>query len=76
MRKTTSLLSAFLLVTLGVAVHGPKILGEDGPNGSSQALLRLVKTIPLPNVAGRVDHLSFDLKSRRLFVAALGNNTV
>lgn len=38
--------------------------------------LRLVQTIPLPNVTGRIDHLTVDLKGNRLFVAALGNNTV
>jgi len=37
---------------------------------------RLVQTIPLPNVEGRIDHLSVDLKGQRLFVAALGNDTV
>lgn len=38
--------------------------------------LRLVQTIPLPNVEGRIDHLAVDLKGQRLFVAALGNNTM
>src|SRR5262247_4532618 len=38
--------------------------------------LRLVQTIPLPNVEGRIDHMAVDLKDQRLFVAALGNNTV
>jgi DNA-binding beta-propeller fold protein YncE len=38
--------------------------------------LRLVQTIPLPNIEGRVDHLAVDLKGQRLFVAALGNNTL
>src|SRR5262247_1288672 len=38
--------------------------------------LRLVQTIPLPNVEGRIDHMAVDLKGERLFVAALGNNTV
>ena len=37
--------------------------------------LRLVHTIPLPNVEGRIDHMAVDLKGQRLFVAALGNNT-
>ena len=37
--------------------------------------LRLEKTIPL-NVDGRIDHMSADIAGRRLFVAALGNNTV
>src|SRR5262252_2086100 len=38
--------------------------------------LRLTKTIPLPNVEGRIDHMDVDAKGQRLFVAALGNNTV
>ncbi len=38
--------------------------------------LKLVGTIPMPGVSGRIDHLSIDLKGRRLFVSALGNNTV
>jgi DNA-binding beta-propeller fold protein YncE len=38
--------------------------------------LRLVQTIPLPNVEGRIDHLAVDVKGQRLFIAALGNNTV
>lgn len=38
--------------------------------------LRLEKTIPMPEVQGRIDHMFFDPESGRLFVAALGNNTV
>jgi DNA-binding beta-propeller fold protein YncE len=38
--------------------------------------LRLSTTIPLPNVGGRIDHLTFDATTGRLFIAALGNNTV
>jgi DNA-binding beta-propeller fold protein YncE len=37
---------------------------------------RPVQTIPLPGVEGRIDHLAADVKRGRLFVAALGNNTV
>src|SRR5262245_51424627 len=33
-------------------------------------------SIPLPGVRGRIDHIAVDLKTRRAFVAALGNNTV
>ena len=40
------------------------------------ATLRLIKTIPLPGVKGRFDHFAIDVKGRRLFVAALGNNTL
>lgn len=38
--------------------------------------LKLVATIALPTVSGRIDHLSFDAKHQIIFVAALGNNTV
>ena len=44
--------------------------------GQTAQPLRLEKTIELPDVQGRIDHLSIDLKGERLFVAALGNNTV
>ena len=38
--------------------------------------LRLVQTIALPGVRGRIDHLAIDLTGQRLFVAALGNDSV
>lgn len=38
--------------------------------------LSLVKTIPLSDVRGRIDHFALDAKGQRLFVAALGNDTV
>src|SRR5690349_21729086 len=38
--------------------------------------LRLSESIPLTNVDGRIDHLAVDLAGERLFVCALGNNTV
>src|SRR5690242_1787646 len=38
--------------------------------------LTLTRTIALPGVAGRLDHLAVDTQRNRLFVAALGNNTV
>jgi YVTN family beta-propeller protein len=44
--------------------------------GQAAQPLRLDKTIPLPNVSGRIDHMTVDVKGERLFVAALGNNTV
>jgi DNA-binding beta-propeller fold protein YncE len=43
---------------------------------SGQAPLVLVGTIGLPNVDGRIDHLAVDMAAQRLYVAALGNNTV
>jgi DNA-binding beta-propeller fold protein YncE len=37
--------------------------------------LRLVQTISLPNVKGRLDHMDLDVKGQRLFVAGLENGT-
>jgi DNA-binding beta-propeller fold protein YncE len=38
--------------------------------------LKLRQTIPLSGVEGRIDHFGFDAAGERLFVCALGNNTV
>jgi DNA-binding beta-propeller fold protein YncE len=42
----------------------------------AQAPLRLERAIALPGVEGRIDHLAADVAGQRLFVAALGNNTL
>jgi DNA-binding beta-propeller fold protein YncE len=44
--------------------------------GSQQGPLTLVRAIELPRVEGRIDHLALDPTGEKLFVAALGNNTV
>ena len=38
--------------------------------------LQLEEQIPVPSVAGRIDHFSADAKRKRLFVSALGNNSL
>jgi DNA-binding beta-propeller fold protein YncE len=38
--------------------------------------LRLVETIPLAGVEGRIDHMAIDADGQRLFIAALGNNSL
>src|SRR5262245_57899313 len=43
---------------------------------AAQPWLQLVQTIPLAGVEGRIDHLAVDVSGQRLFVAALGNNTL
>ena len=45
-------------------------------HAQSSPPLQLKKTISMPDVQGRIDHMFFDPQSGRLFVAALGNNTV
>jgi DNA-binding beta-propeller fold protein YncE len=44
--------------------------------GQAATPLKLEKTIELPDVQGRIDHMSIDIAGQRLFVSALGNNTV
>jgi WD40 repeat protein len=38
--------------------------------------LRLVQTILMPNVKGRIDHMDVDVKGKRLFVAGLENGSL
>ena len=38
--------------------------------------LKLIQTIPMPNVKGRIDHMDVDAKGKRLFVAGLENGSV
>ena len=45
-------------------------------NADAQTTLKLVRTIPLPGVGGRIDHMAADTQGHRLFMAALGNDTV
>ena len=44
--------------------------------GEAHGALTLGKTILMPKVEGRIDHMAVDVTRQRLFVAALGNNTV
>ena len=64
-------MKAFLNVLLAALV----IRAVDVQAQESSAL-RMVQTIPLPNVEGRIDHMAVDVKGQRLFIAALGNNSV
>ena len=43
---------------------------------AQEKTLKLKQTIPLPGVEGRIDHFALDASGERLFVCALGNNTV
>jgi DNA-binding beta-propeller fold protein YncE len=45
-------------------------------SAQNAAPLKLKETIALPGVEGRIDHFAFDATGERLFVCALGNNTV
>ncbi len=45
-------------------------------SAESEVPLKLVQSIPLPDIDGRIDHFSIDVKGRRAFLAALAKNTV
>src|SRR5512140_2787669 len=51
---------------------------HNGPDTShlEKDLLHQEAKIPLTGVSGRIDHLAYDTAGHRLFVAALGNNSV
>jgi len=62
----TGLFSVLLGLIVAVAASGtPKAIATE-----------LVATIPLTGVKGRIDHLSADPSRHRIFIAALGNDTV
>jgi hypothetical protein len=64
----TPLLTSLLLTTL--LTWSKPVIGQESP------VLSLESHISLPNVKGRIDHLSVDVKGERLFVAAVENHTV
>jgi len=66
-----SLLSRAVSVAL-IVICGA-VVTLDAQGGT---LLKLKTTIALQGVEGRVDHFAFDPVGERLFVCALGNNTV
>jgi DNA-binding beta-propeller fold protein YncE len=45
-------------------------------HAAEEPFLTLAHTVPLPGVKGRFDHFAIDAKGERLFVAALGNDTL
>jgi DNA-binding beta-propeller fold protein YncE len=67
-------LHVVVLLTWVGAMLEPVALPPAG--GGAPEALRPVQTIELPNVEGRIDHFALDAKGNRLFVAALGNNTI
>ncbi len=63
----------FLFVLTGILGScTTTVRAENGDNPD----FHLIKTISLPHVSGRIDHLSIDLKSHRLFISALKCNSV
>ena len=60
-----------------VAVLAAILLTQDAAGESAEVpALRLEAKIPLGDISGRIDHMTVDLGRHRLFVAALGNNSL
>ncbi len=75
--KKLSLALLIAIATFGCAssTNDTSQTGETTQVNDTSAL-RQSQKIQLPDVEGRIDHMTVDLQSGRLFVAALGNNTV
>ena len=59
----------------GLLLYNKQLSANDLPPSSSSSF-SLTQTIIIPNVNGRIDHMAVDIKSQRLFVAELGNNSL
>jgi DNA-binding beta-propeller fold protein YncE len=61
-----------LVLAVGIAAAGTCLAAAE----SGDARIKQAQTIPLSGVEGRIDHFAFDAAGDRLFVCALGNNSV
>lgn len=67
---------AWIIWLSALLVSVTRAPGTPPPATASVGPLALIQTIPLPDVRGRIDHFALDVQGRRLFMAALGNDTV
>ncbi len=75
MRKLLVVTAAFVAI-LGV-MAGRSIRNATAQSRERELLpLQLEEQIPVPGVSGRLDHFTADAKRKRIFVSALGNNSV
>jgi DNA-binding beta-propeller fold protein YncE len=65
----------FLAITVIAVLTATVVAQESFPSRAVPPLL-LVRTIPLPGVEGRFDHMALDPKGARLFATVYGNDTV
>lgn len=69
-RSLATAAATLLVLSLSLLPHSGQVSAQRAE------LPRLVQTILLEGVEGRLDHLTLDVKRGRLFIAALGNGTV
>ena len=62
----------YIAITLAVLC----LEGCNAQSSKQSQALPLIATIGLPGVSGRIDHLAYDSTTQRIFIAALGNNSV
>jgi DNA-binding beta-propeller fold protein YncE len=74
--RTSRAVFVALIVTGGIIGLGGSRLRDSAAAGREVSPLQLVEEMPVPGVAGRIDHFTADAKRRRLIVSALGNNSV
>src|SRR5438270_13896039 len=72
MHQKTNKMSRAFCVCLAIVVS---LIGCARAQDRGAPPLKLVQTISLPNVKGRLDHMAVDIKGKRLFVAGLENGT-
>jgi DNA-binding beta-propeller fold protein YncE len=70
----TSTATLFFLIVLSLGGGVRAQTGQASAKG--QGALVLKATIPLPNASGRMDHMSVDLKGKRVFLSEIGNGGV
>ena len=75
MQRIKVIIAPVLFLFILSAVLGSCTTTVRAENGDNPDF-HLIKTIPLPHISGRIDHLSIDLKNHRLFISALGYNSV
>src|SRR5215218_7012009 len=68
MKQLQNILLSFSLYSFMLSCKGQKSFGSDQ--------LTLKKSIAMPDVKGRIDHLDANLKDQMVYVAALGNNSL
>jgi hypothetical protein len=74
--KKQLVVGGLVLVTVGILASRCSKTALAQTSAREILPLQLEEQIPVPGVAGRLDHFTADEKRRRLFVSALGNNTV
>jgi DNA-binding beta-propeller fold protein YncE len=57
-------------------VHSKQLSAKALPSSSTSSPFSLVQTIVIPNVNGRIDHMTLDIRGQKLFVTELENNSL